>query len=636
MKKIPTFAVIYNEIHSMKKIGKVFTGVMLLTLMSTGTVLAAVEDLPVANVDGKLYFYYEVQPKETIYSLTHKLGVTVDEIIASNPSVADGLKAHAVLYFPVSEEALASGAGRKTHVVQRGETIYGISRQYGLTTDKLIEMNPHIKDGLKSGMELVVGYPPTGQSPAAAAVAAGNYHGYLVKDGETLYSIARENGVTVADLEAANPGMTVLKAGQILNIPDVDKVTVNAVTTPTGPQGSVTVETPVSTTIEAIEPPLAQTTVTETADEIITDSNIARQAADTRIAIMLPFMLNQSKMSRASARMLEFYKGFLIAADSLRDSSNAIKIYAFDTAAGSDSVKAVLARPMMKEMDVIIASDDASQLSLIGDFGRANKVAVLNPFVVKDTTYIFNPVMMQANIGHDLMYAKAIDAFVARLDGATPVFLVRNGGATDKSDFVDDLKKRFGADKIEWKEIKFNGKLAASNLADIKASGNYVFIPVSGKGAEFNSISDALVDLRDKAFAAGGSVRVWGYPEWIAFKGDSRTAVQNLDALIYSRFASDTDSFDAERVKAAYTRWYGGEMEPAVPSQGLLGFDTGMFLLRALEMNLDLTSDSLPLYRGVQNSYLFNRQEGIKGLENGALYIVNFRPSGIVESALLR
>lgn len=618
----------------MKALGKIVAGIFLSVSMMAQTVTAGVADLPVTNLNGQLYFYYEVQPKETIYSLTHKLGVTREQILASNPSVADGLKAHSVLYFPVTEADLAAGAGRKTHVVAKGETIYGISRQYGLTPDRLVELNPGVRDGLKTGMKLLVG---TVESPETAAtvsgspaVKSGRCHGYLVKAGETLYSIARANNVTVADIEAVNPELTVPKAGQVINIPDVEDVYVKAHPTPAGVEGEVTVVTPISSTIEAIEPPLAAETVGETAvaEEVTAP-------AETRIAVMLPFMLNQPKMSRATARMLEFYQGFLIAADSLRNSGNSIKLYSYDTAASNDTVAALLANPELKKMNVIIAPDDEQQLAMIARFGRDNGVAVFNPFVVKDSAYIENPVMIQANIGHDLMYAKAVEGLVARLGGATPVFLSRSGGATDKADFVEALKARFNNEGIKWKELGYTGKLTSANLKDLP-SGNYVFIPESGRLSEANTFLVALDEAREGALVDGGSIRVWGYPEWIAFKGDALEKIQSLDALIYSRFASEIGSDEARGINYAFKRWYGSEMAEAVPCQGTFGFDAGMFIIKSLNGNgKSLLGNDVPVYRGVQYSFILEPREGVAGRENGALYIVNFRPSGLVESTLL-
>jgi hypothetical protein len=54
-------------------------------------------------VNGKEYYYYTVSAKETIYSITRKLGVTREDIVRNNPSTIDGLRARQVLVFPVDE-----------------------------------------------------------------------------------------------------------------------------------------------------------------------------------------------------------------------------------------------------------------------------------------------------------------------------------------------------------------------------------------------------------------------------------------------------------------------------------------------------------------------------------------------------
>ncbi|MDE6430563.1 MAG: LysM peptidoglycan-binding domain-containing protein, partial [Duncaniella sp.] len=112
-----------------------------------------------------------------------------------------------------------------THKVEKGETIYGIATQYGLSTQEVMEQNPIVSDGLKAGQTLHLTIPAknTPATPAAhvsavpaqAPVASTPDEGYIVKKMETFYSIANAHGITVAQLKAANPGITSLKEGQV-------------------------------------------------------------------------------------------------------------------------------------------------------------------------------------------------------------------------------------------------------------------------------------------------------------------------------------------------------------------------------------------------------------------------------------
>ena len=70
-------------------------------------------------------------------------------------------------------------------------------------------------------------------------------------------------------------------------------------------------------------------------------------------------------------------------------------------------------------------------------------------------------------------------------------------------------------------------------------------------------------------------------------------------------------------------------MAAAVPRQGLLGFDTGMFLIPALAKEGSIAD--APVYHGVQNAFRFIRPAGVSGQVNDDLYFVNFRPSGLTD-----
>ncbi|MDE6073868.1 MAG: hypothetical protein K2F80_04645 [Muribaculaceae bacterium] len=68
-------------------------------------------------------------------------------------------------------------------------------------------------------------------------------------------------------------------------------------------------------------------------------------------------------------------------------------------------------------------------------------------------------------------------------------------------------------------------------------------------------------------------------------------------------------------------------MLEAVPSQGLLGYDTAVFLIRSLRNNEGNFSESSMAYDGVQSGFDIYRPEGIKGLVNMNLYFVTYGPN---------
>ncbi|MDE6581395.1 MAG: LysM peptidoglycan-binding domain-containing protein [Duncaniella sp.] len=623
---------------------------------------ADVKELPVTTINGKLYHYYKVEGKESIYSVVHKLKVPKDELLRYNPGAIEGLKSGMTLYYPFDNsevEEIAEVAevadtpeapptpetpekseapekiepsdnsdnsepsenfdNSDTHLVQRGETIYGLARRYGVSEADLMKWNPSLADGLKADSRIIVRAPqaaapdtvaPAAPAPVAPVSSVGEpvvtpalAEGYLVKEKETFYSIARDHGITVPELEAANPEVSLLKAGMVLNIPR--------------PGDAVAVEP------EPRPEENAAPQVTEPATEPAEEVAETPASDNVNIALILPFMTRQEPVSKQAMRFTEFYKGFLIAVDSLRRSGKPINILALDSHGSTDTVKHLLTRPDLKEMDVVIAPDNAAQLAYIARWGLENNVKVYNAFVIKDDTYVGNPMMLQSNIPSEMMLDKAADGLIASLGSFTPVIISRTGVEADKADFLKELEAKLKAKGITPVTIEFDNRLSASALSALDATGDYMFIPVTGKQAEVNRILPGLIDWHRSASAA--RVKVWGYPEWIAFRGETLQNMHALSTTIYSRFAPDEDHYRNKKFDAAFKRWYGSEMENATPRQGLLGFDTGMYLLR-LGL-LDKPAPSGVRYSGIQTDYDF-RQVPDGGWVNNSLILVTYLPGG--------
>ena len=123
-------------------------------------------------------------------------------------------------------------ANELIHVVARGETIFSISRAYSVSTDELMRAN-NITDPstLQAGRRLVI---PVTRAPAPEPVISQNLRDYRVVRGDTLYSIARTNGITLQRLLEINRFAPnhLLRAGDVIKVPFTQTVsTQNNVTT---------------------------------------------------------------------------------------------------------------------------------------------------------------------------------------------------------------------------------------------------------------------------------------------------------------------------------------------------------------------------------------------------------------------
>jgi cell wall-associated NlpC family hydrolase len=141
-------------------------------------VLVAVPTNAPVEVSNELYLTHLVTPKQTLYSISKSYGVSMETICELNPELKTGnLKIGAKLKIPnvhynpnavqevkntpkeiIQETKVVENAQVNTviHKVQPKETLYRISKQYGVSVKELQLMNPNIGSGLPIGYDLVV------------------------------------------------------------------------------------------------------------------------------------------------------------------------------------------------------------------------------------------------------------------------------------------------------------------------------------------------------------------------------------------------------------------------------------------------------------------------------------------------
>lgn len=128
------------------------------------------------------------------------------------------------VYTSALAQELADNTGLTIHVVQRGETLYGIAQLYGTTVDELVRLNGLLDpSSLEVGQRLLVPAASADAAPLATTTPPGQSVFHIVLPGETLFRIAMQYGVSVNDVTQAN-GITdpsLIYPGQQLLIPGV-------------------------------------------------------------------------------------------------------------------------------------------------------------------------------------------------------------------------------------------------------------------------------------------------------------------------------------------------------------------------------------------------------------------------------
>lgn len=109
--------------------------------------------------DGRVFVQYAVSPGETIYGISTASGVSISELMDVNPELEYGLKVGQVINIPYKKEYIqkhkAKTQQKNVHVVESGETLYSVSKKYGVSIGDLLKWNGM---ELKVGQKIVIGY----------------------------------------------------------------------------------------------------------------------------------------------------------------------------------------------------------------------------------------------------------------------------------------------------------------------------------------------------------------------------------------------------------------------------------------------------------------------------------------------
>ena len=175
------------------------------------------------------YIKHTISKGENITILAKKYGVKPKAIIEANPDAPKILKLNSVLLIPNSNKTttvtnpIVTNNTPGSHEVLAKETLWGISKKYNVSVEDLKKANPFLEtEGLKIGQQIAIpsNAIATSEKPIENNVVANEVEVVVeVAPKETKYAIAKRFGITVAELENQNPFIKgKLPVGYVLKI----------------------------------------------------------------------------------------------------------------------------------------------------------------------------------------------------------------------------------------------------------------------------------------------------------------------------------------------------------------------------------------------------------------------------------
>jgi len=254
--------------------------------------------------------------------------------------------------------------------VQKSEGLYRISTKLGVSQEEINTYNPEISEGLREGQILRIPINKLEKKETDTI-----FTNHTVEKGETLYSIAKGYNINVEILIKYNPEVeSGLKTGTVLRIP----AELNTQSEANKPK----------------EPVLTNKAITTESKKETPEYGGKNKI---KIALLLPFMLNEDKQDATIDKFVEFYEGCLIALNKLKNEGLLIDLYTFDTEKSEAKIYELIENDLLKKMDVIIGPAYSNQVNIMSDYALKNKINLVVPFSPRIDNIETNPYIFQNN-----------------------------------------------------------------------------------------------------------------------------------------------------------------------------------------------------------------------------------------------
>ena len=366
---------------------------------------------------GNKMLVHAVLSGETLYSISKKYGVSESEILFHNPGAKD-LKAGSKIYIPqkpseevevIEESTTHLSKNYFEHIIESGETMWGTTRRYKVSEEELKEINPALRTGFQAGVVIKIPIKKEIETTQAKPVNDDAFLQHLVEQGETLYGLAAKYDLKIPEIKKYNPVLENrnLVEGETILIPK--KITSEIVQFEVENKADsiqqveafykveLTVEIPESCNPNEISPfsnemydiALFLPLYLEANDTLNRESRITGlidSLAQIEVEVVQDTMIEQEEPKelfkqfyRNSESFVQFYEGVLIAVDSMQKTGMQINLNVFDTQQKVDSIRQFIYSEEFLKTDLIIGPVYQSVQKEVAQIAAKNRIPIVSP-----------------------------------------------------------------------------------------------------------------------------------------------------------------------------------------------------------------------------------------------------------------
>ncbi len=522
------------------------------------------------------------------------------------------------------------------HKIEKGQSLYSISKLYSATLDEIYKTNPELKTlGAKVDQEIKIPFAPASSTTGPTTLTAGSfstgvidttkYITYKVAKSETVYSITRRFNITEKQLATYNPGITpaALKEGQLIIVGEKVKRKPAVVKEQKETKQTATVKENKSNGFNVV------------------DSSSFKPVSKPKktkynIGVILPFRLDQTlaldvnELAKTNGNFpnvpglaVDFYLGFKRAVDSLsaKDFEINIELYEADD---KDSAKLahIVSESKFKDLDMIFGPLYASGFKTISKRAKELSIPIISPITTQNKILFNNIYISKTNPSQFTLLESLADYSIDSLMSGNSTIILMLLSDKDKKElgFVNAFKKYYNEkQKLLGKSLKDTVTLARG-ISGLKAafkpnvkniiiclSSNQVFL------ADFTTQLAIFADRKDVTLCGWQSV----------------TETDNIDQeylnqlhYVFPHQFNLTNTSAYSTIARSYI-----EQQQTIPEEYYyIGFDIGIYYLQNLKTNgpdFIYNLNNLPLETNYMR-FKFARPDLATGFDNRGVYIFRY------------
>lgn len=628
------------------------------------------QSLPTVEVFGDKYYFYDLKKNESVYGVAKRYDWDLDILYKLNPTIVSGTEKVSRIYYPVDTAILDPKLSEPQsfeieeeiqyepiiHTIKKGETVYGIAKQYNVPIETIYAAYPQAKHGIKAGDQLVL--------PQSAETVVSRYYYYQIKPGDSLREIAKTYNTSVEDILASNPGVKedYPAAGEKIRIKvnskneslklelveenrlshlenyKVDKSdTWATISSKTGidtaelkeanpsiatPQKDDILVIPVMETInvekevKVEEPELTETDVQEIYEAVHGGEMTGDLLEEVNVALLLD--------DPSSNKDIDFTRGFLIALNGMKHERYKINLKVID---GRQATNNLVNELEYFEPHLIIATADKAFPFFLADFGNENNVEVINVFDVKNDLYEDNSSMVQILPPASYFNQKISDRLSADYSNRQLVYVE---GEEEQDGIGSTLIQEFaGFDILKFSLSEFMEFIPSPE-------NSYIVYSSQNKKEEVADVIQWIENLEsgEQPF----DVVVAGRSNWITFRDLIDGKINSTEILIPSRTWLDENSVTWKDFSSSYQEMFDGTPIKSYPNFAANGHDIASFFIPVVannggDFNKGVNGNNRNL---LQSEINLDRINNWSGFLNSSGFLLKLQPNGIVRKIVIR